>query len=163
MLGQEAWSLKERFDRFEEFVTLSDRLLREPETTYAGLFYSADEARTYPGCVQQPRIPFAIAGTGKRGMTLAAEFGQLWITNGDRSNPNMMDAREGAAVVKQQMQQLESICAAVGRDPKSLDRLVLTGPRFESGLESADAFQETVGTLCRNWRDRLSCSLAARR
>src|SRR4051812_13092831 len=58
ILGGEAWSSGERADRFAEFLDLLDRLLREPETSYDGRYYSADAARTYPGCVQQPRIPF---------------------------------------------------------------------------------------------------------
>lgn len=56
-LGQEPWPRGERTARFEEFVALLDRLLREPEgVTQAGEFYSADEVRNLPGCVQQPRL-----------------------------------------------------------------------------------------------------------
>ena len=40
---------------------------------------------------------------------------------------------------------LEDACAAVGRDPASIDRLVLSGLRLDSGLASADAFAETIG------------------
>src|SRR3989442_11846268 len=55
-------------------------LLRDPATSYQGRFYSANEARTYPGCVQEPRVPFAIAATGPLGMRLAATHGQAWVT-----------------------------------------------------------------------------------
>ena len=54
VLGQRAWSRRERAERFVEFVHLLDRLLRDPATSYQGRFYSANEARTYPGCVQEP-------------------------------------------------------------------------------------------------------------
>jgi len=67
ILGQEAWSPAERSARFAEFVDLLDRLLRHPETTYRGRWWQADEARTYPGCVQQPRLPFAVAATAPPG------------------------------------------------------------------------------------------------
>jgi alkanesulfonate monooxygenase SsuD/methylene tetrahydromethanopterin reductase-like flavin-dependent oxidoreductase (luciferase family) len=144
MLGQEAWSQRERADRFAEFVKLTDLLLRQPETTYKGTFYSAHEARTYPGCVQTPRLPFAIAATGKRGMRLAAEYGQFWVTNGDRSIEETLGPAEGAEVVRQQMLQVDEICEQVRRDPASLRRLVLGGPRLDSGLTSPAAFQETV-------------------
>ena len=83
ILGQAAWSNRERGDRFVEFVTLLDRLLREPTTSYEGRFYSANQARTYPGCVQRPRLPFAIAATGPRGMRLAAQYADVWVTTGD--------------------------------------------------------------------------------
>ena len=145
MLGQKAWTRRERAGRFAEFVELTDRLLRQLETSYEGEFYSADEARTYPGCVQQPRIPLAIAATGKRGMHLAATYGQIWVTNGDRTRNEMMNAKEGANVVREQMRRLDDICLQVGRDPQTLHRLVLSGPRLDSGLASVAAFQETSG------------------
>jgi len=87
ILGQAPWSTRERADRFAEFVCLTDQLLRQPATSYSGRFYSANEARCVPGCVQLPRIPFAIAATGRRGMRLAARYGQLWVTTGDRTHP----------------------------------------------------------------------------
>lgn len=145
MLGQDAWSPHERADRFDEFVKLTDLLLRQKETTYQGAFYTTNEARTYPGCVQNPRIPLAIAATGKRGLRLAAEFGQIWVTNGDRTREEIMKAAEGAKVVHQQMSQLDNTCEQIGRDPATLRRLVLGGPRLDSGLASLEAFQETIG------------------
>ena len=60
-----------------------DRLLTEPDVTSGGRFYSAYEARNLPGCVQRPRIPFAVAAFGPRGLGLAARFGQAWVSTGD--------------------------------------------------------------------------------
>jgi alkanesulfonate monooxygenase SsuD/methylene tetrahydromethanopterin reductase-like flavin-dependent oxidoreductase (luciferase family) len=145
MLNEEAWSRRERAERFAEFVKLTDLLLREPEVTYKGTFYSVHEARTYPGCVQQPRLPLAIAATGQRGMALAAQYGQIWVTNGDRTSDEMMQAKEGAEVVRQQMAQLDEICGQIGRDPTTLERLVLSGPRLDGGLDSVAVFAETIG------------------
>lgn len=145
ILGQDAWSTKERTQRFDEFVKLTDQLLRRPETTFAGKYYAAKEARTYPGCVQQPRIPFAIAATGRRGMLLAAKYGQIWVTNGDRKQEQVMGAVEGAKIVREQMLRLDDICLQVGRDPSTLQRLVLSGPRLQSGLDSVASFQDTIG------------------
>jgi alkanesulfonate monooxygenase SsuD/methylene tetrahydromethanopterin reductase-like flavin-dependent oxidoreductase (luciferase family) len=145
MLNSETWSRRERADRFAEFVKLTDLLLREPEVTYEGMFYSVHEARTYPGCIQQPRLPMAIAATGQRGMQLAAQYGQIWVTNGDRTQDTMMQAKEGAEVVRQQMAQLDEICGQIGRDPATLERLVLSGPRLDGGLDSVAAFAEAIG------------------
>src|SRR5689334_21764959 len=83
VLGQDAWSPRELADRFAEFLALRDRLLTEPDVSYYGTFYSAYEARNIPGCVQQPRLPFAVAATGPRGLALAARHGQSWVTTGD--------------------------------------------------------------------------------
>jgi|ERR1700688_2866017 len=146
MLGQDPWSPGERADRFAEFLGLLDRLLREPETSYQGRFYSAVGARTYPGCVQEPRIPFAVAATGRRGMGLAATYGQTWVTTGDLGPEGvLLPAAEGVGVVREQMARLNEACAKVGRDLTSIGRLVLTGPRLDAGLSSLDEFDDTVG------------------
>lgn len=138
VLGQKPWSGRERSERFAEFVELLDVLLRQPETTHDGQWYSAERARTYPGCVQQPRIPFAVAAAGPRGLRLAATHAATWVTTGDR-------AGGGVEAVGDQVKRLEDACASAGRDPSTVDRLVLTGPELPAGLESEQAFADTVG------------------
>ena len=138
VLGGEPWPAKERADRFAEFVELLDMLLRQPDTTYAGTWYSAQRARTHPGCVQQPRVPFALAAAGPRGMRLAATYADTWVTTGDRSGG-------GITAVREQVKRLEDACTALSRDPSTIDRLVLTGPELDAGLESEDAFADTIG------------------
>src|SRR5438132_406391 len=145
VLGHAQWSRRERVDRFLEFVDLLDRLLRNPATSYTGKYYSANEARTYPGCVQRPRVPFAVAATAPRGMYLAAKHGLMWVTTGDRTRDHRLDAAAGAKLVREQMKQLEQACTKVERDFGSLRRLVLTGPRLDDGLSSLEAFRETIG------------------
>lgn len=131
-LGTKPWLPRERADRFEEFVALLDQLLKEPATTYEGRYYSAHEARGVPGCVQQPRLPFAIAATGPRGMRLAARYGEIWVT---------VDSR-GAG--REEVSRLDEICLEMGRDPTSLRRLALLGFR-ERPLESIEAFRDVLG------------------
>ncbi len=144
ILGQRAWSGPERTARFAEFVELLDRLLCAQEVTHVGRYWSADEALIYPGCVQQPRVPFAVAATGPRAMWVAARHAAVWVTNGDRSHQGPpLPVLDGVEVVRRQMQQLEEICAEVGRDPATLDRLVLLGIRLDAGLTSPQAFAET--------------------
>ena len=144
ILGQQPWSTRERAERFSEFVTLTDQLLRQPATTAAGRYYSAVEARSIPGCVQQPRIPFAIAATGPRGMRLAARYGQTWVTTGDRRQRGPIAAAPGAAAVREQILRLEDACGRIGRDPATLPRLVLSGTLLDAGLASSALFGETI-------------------
>jgi len=145
MLGHAEWSTRERADRFAEFLDLLDRLLRTPETSYQGRFYSADEARTYPGCVQRPRVPFAVAATGSRGMDLAARYGEIWVTTGDRRRQRLLHAKDGSKFVAEQIARLDEACVQAGRDPRSLRRLVLSGPLLDGGLTSPETFRETIG------------------
>ena len=145
MMGAEPWSPRERSERFREFVELTDLLLREPETTYLGTFYSAREARTFPGCVQSPRVPMAIAASGRTGMRLAARFAETWVTTGDRSRPTPVDAAQGARDVRDQIELLHEECIEEEREPATLSRLVVTGPTLTSGMSSVDAFEDTIG------------------
>ena len=146
ILGQDEWSPRERGERFTEFVELLDRLLRSPVTTVHGRYYTALDAPMQPGCVQQPRVPFAIAATGRKGMALAAAHGQVWVTNGARDHEGPpLEAAAGARLVSEQMARLDDACASAGRDPASLGRLVLTGLRLDAGLQSVERFRDTVG------------------
>jgi alkanesulfonate monooxygenase SsuD/methylene tetrahydromethanopterin reductase-like flavin-dependent oxidoreductase (luciferase family) len=141
ILGDGPWSPSERADRFAEWVELLDLLLRGPRTTFAGKFYSAQEVLTEPGCLQSPRVPFAIAATGRRGMGLAARFGDMWVTTGDHG------AAEGSPAdgVRRQVKRLEEACRLEGRDPGGLRRLLLTGFTDERPLESPEAFRDFAG------------------
>ena len=145
MMVAEPWSARERRERFHEFVELTDVLLREPETTFDGNFYSVRDARTYPGCVQSPRVPIALAAGGQTGMRLAARFAETWVTTGNRTRPGPVDAAQGVRDVRDQIDLLEEACIDSGREPSRLSRLVLTGPRLTSGLSSVDEFEDTVG------------------
>jgi alkanesulfonate monooxygenase SsuD/methylene tetrahydromethanopterin reductase-like flavin-dependent oxidoreductase (luciferase family) len=70
--------------RYAEFVELLHLLLTEDDVTWSGEYYRAAGARTLPGCVQRPRIPFVVAANGPKALALAARFGQGWVTTGTR-------------------------------------------------------------------------------
>lgn len=141
VLGEAEWSLRERTDRFIEFVRLLDELLRNNETSFEGSFYSAREARMLPGTVQHPRPPFIIAADGVRGMRLAAQYGEGWVTLG-RSLDEDWSCFD---VVAMQMARLDEILAEMGRSPKELDRVLLNGLSTERPLVSLDAFVAWAG------------------
>ncbi|MFF0460540.1 LLM class flavin-dependent oxidoreductase [Streptomyces mexicanus] len=150
VLGQAPWTPRERADRFAEFVALLDRLLTEDGTdgvTYEGTFYSAHEARTIPGCVQRPRLPFAVAATGPRGLRLAARHGQAWVTTGDPKLFEDGTPEQSLQALRGQTEKLAEACAAIGRDVRDLDRILLTGFTPDRGrpLQSLDAFVDFAG------------------
>jgi alkanesulfonate monooxygenase SsuD/methylene tetrahydromethanopterin reductase-like flavin-dependent oxidoreductase (luciferase family) len=144
-LGQQPWTPRERADRFAEFVPLLDRLLTESAVTYQGRFYSAHEARTVPGCVQRPRLPFAVAATGPRGMRLAARHGQAWVTTGDDSLYENGTPEQSLQAIRDQLDRLAEACAAIGRDAGELDKIMLTGFTPDRPLDSFDAFVDFAG------------------
>ncbi|MEV3930950.1 MULTISPECIES: LLM class flavin-dependent oxidoreductase [unclassified Streptomyces] len=144
--GEEPWTPRARADHFDEFVPLLDRLLREPSVTQEGKLYSANEARNIPGCVQRPRLPFAVAATGPRGLNLAARYGQAWVTTGD---PKLFEAgtpEQSVEAVRGQITRLGAACEATGRDVTELDKILLTGFTPGRPLQSLDAFVDFAGT-----------------
>ncbi|WP_309055886.1 LLM class flavin-dependent oxidoreductase [Streptomyces sp.] len=146
-LGQEAWTPKERADRFGEFVPLLDRLLTEGAVSQRGTFYSAVEARNLPGCVQRPRLPFAVAATGPRGLKLAARYGQAWVTTGDPKLYENGTPEQAREALRGQVEKLGKACAEIGRDVAEVDKILLHGfsPDRNGPLESVDAFVDYAG------------------
>lgn len=146
-LGQDAWTPRGRADRFAEFVPLLDRLLTEDAVTQHGKYYAAEEARNIPGCVQRPRLPFAVAATGPRGLKLAARHGQAWVTTGDPKLYENGTPEESRAALRGQNERLTAACAEIGRDASELDRILLTAftPDRNGPLESVDAFVDFAG------------------
>jgi alkanesulfonate monooxygenase SsuD/methylene tetrahydromethanopterin reductase-like flavin-dependent oxidoreductase (luciferase family) len=144
VLGGEGWSARERADRLRDFTALLDRLLTEPVVTHDEGHYRAHEARTIPGPVQEPRVPFAIAATGPRGLRLAARYGQAWVTTGDAAVGEDGTPAASRAAVGTQVARLEAACADAGRDPGTIERVLLTGFTPDRPLDSLDAFVETA-------------------
>ncbi|CAM5474335.1 LLM class flavin-dependent oxidoreductase [Streptomyces abikoensis] len=144
--GQEPWTPRERADRFGEFVPLLDRLLTQDAVTHEGEHYSAFEVRNIPGCVQRPRLPFAVAATGPRGMRLAARYGQAWVTTGDPKLFETGTPEQSRAAVGAQIERLGAACAELGRDVSELGKTMLTGFSPDRPLDSLDAFVDFAGS-----------------
>ncbi|MFE7614809.1 LLM class flavin-dependent oxidoreductase [Streptomyces sp. NPDC057496] len=145
LLGGEALSLAQRADRFAEFVDLSDELLGNRATTYRGAYFSAEEARMVPGCVQQPRVPFAIAAAGPRGMRLAARHGQWWVTIGDAGRPGERPEEEAWQLLARQVARLVEACEKTMRDFSDIRRLVNVSRIVKSPYSSSERFVDIVG------------------
>ena len=82
VLGAPELTPRERVDRFTEFLALLTHLLEHDRTDFTGTHYSAVNARTTPGPVQQPRPPVVVAANGPRALRLAARYGDGWVTTG---------------------------------------------------------------------------------
>ncbi|WP_328967345.1 LLM class flavin-dependent oxidoreductase [Streptomyces sp. NBC_00239] len=145
LLGGRDLTPGERADRFAEFVGLSDELLRNRTTTYRGAYFSAVAARMVPGCVQLPRVPFAIAAAGPRGMRLAARHGQWWVTIGDAGRPGERPEEEAWDVLARQVARLEEVCEETGRDFSEIGRLVNVSRIVDFPYSSPERFVDIVG------------------
>jgi alkanesulfonate monooxygenase SsuD/methylene tetrahydromethanopterin reductase-like flavin-dependent oxidoreductase (luciferase family) len=144
VLGREIPPSRERADRFDEFVELLDAVLRQRSVDYAGAHYAARSGPLRPGCIQQPRVPLAIAASGPRGMRLAARYADIWVTNGSTPRPGTTPPDATPALVAEQVELLTQACAAERRDPATLRKLLVNVNRRNPPLVSASAFEEAV-------------------
>ena len=143
VLGGDVLTPAARRERLEEFVELLDLLLRQPATSYRGKYYTAEEARMLPGCVQRPRPPLAVAAGDPGTMALVAKMADAWITYGDSSHRDTTPAGTDAAI-RRQLDRLADECARRGRDPGSIDRIYLSGNTDDRPLASLAAFSDLV-------------------
>jgi alkanesulfonate monooxygenase SsuD/methylene tetrahydromethanopterin reductase-like flavin-dependent oxidoreductase (luciferase family) len=133
-----------RSARFAEFVEVLDGLLRNPAYSHQGAFYTVDDARMIPGCVQRPRLPIAVAATGPKALAVVARHADAWITYGEPDSTDLSPAQIERAV-RTQSERLAEACAAIGRDPAELQRIYLIGNTEERPLASIAAFTDFVG------------------
>jgi len=142
VLGAPELSLRQRTDRFAEFVELLDALLTQETTTWRGMYYSAVEARTIPGCVQDPRLPFVVAANGPRSMRLVARYGQGWATTGD---PNRDEDTDWWTALAGVCQRFTEVLAEEERDASTVDQYLQmdAGPVFS--MSSVECFRDAVG------------------
>ncbi|MFY1668343.1 LLM class flavin-dependent oxidoreductase [Plantactinospora sp. WMMB334] len=141
VLGGEALSPRRRADRFTEFTELLDLLLRQERVTWRGDHYAAVDARSTPGCVQAPRVPFVVAANGPRSLRLAARYGRGWVTTGIPDGDDLDAWWRSVAGLAARM---DKALSAEGRDPGTLDRYLSLDSAPVFSLSSVEYFAEAV-------------------
>ncbi len=142
VMGAAGLTARQRVDRYGEFVELLDLLLTQERTTWSGSWYTAVEARSAPGCVQQPRVPFVLAANGPRSMRLVASRGQGWVTTGPATAG---DEQEWWAGVAELSDHLDDALSEAGKSRDSVERYLSldSGPAF--GLGSVEHLRDCAG------------------
>ena len=132
-------SPRQRVDRFAEFVELTDLLLRQPDTSFDGEWYTAVRARMVPAG-SRSRIPLLVAANGPRGMRIASSA-DGWITSGTGPADTWDEWWSGVAGLVSRFEQV----LAPADEPRPFRRMLSAdaGPTF--ALESLDAFTEAAG------------------
>jgi len=141
ILGDQPLTPRERFDRLSEFTELLDRLLTQDHISYRGTYFSAVDARTLPGPLQRPRIPFVVAANGPRSLRLAVEHGAGWVTTG----PKVETLDQWWAALAVLGGRLDEALATAGRDSATLERHLNLDSSPQFALSSVGAFEEMVG------------------
>jgi alkanesulfonate monooxygenase SsuD/methylene tetrahydromethanopterin reductase-like flavin-dependent oxidoreductase (luciferase family) len=146
VLGQAELAPRARFDRFAEFVEVLDRLLRFERGSGEGISYEGNEftavaARMVGEPAQEPRMPFLMAANGPRALRFAARLGEGWVTRG----PLAYAVASWWAGVAALAARLDEACAAEGRDPATIDRVLSLDDETRFSLSSVGAFEHAVG------------------
>jgi len=141
ILGGAPLTPVERADRLCEFTGLLDRLLTGDHVDHRGTYFSAVDARTLPGPVQRPRIPFVMAANGPRGLRLAVEHGAGWVTTG----PNVDTLDEWWAALAALCRRLDVALDEAGRDSATLERHLNLDSSPQFALSSVGVFEDMVG------------------
>ena len=140
-VGEEPWSAKERAGRFADYVAIVDGILRgtgEP-WSYRGDWLWVEEVATAPGPLQRPRPPIVVGGQSPTILRAAARFADVWNTIG----PMGASAEEILDATARQNRQLDALCDAAGRDPRTLRRSYATFGPFDT-WEGTVPFAEVV-------------------
>jgi F420-dependent oxidoreductase-like protein len=108
--------LGERFERLEEALQICHQMWSEDEGPYKGRHYQLAETICSPPPIQKPRPKILVGGSGERKtLRLVAQYA-------DACN---LFAPE-PAVVAHKLDVLARHCDAVGRDPATIEKTILT-------------------------------------
>ncbi len=119
-VGEYPWSLKERAERFADYVAIVDGILRESNTTfsYTGARLWVRDVATTPSPLQYPRFPIIVGGQSPTLLRVTAERADVWNTHG----PPGASAEEVLVVTAKQTQKIDRLAITVGRDPSAIRR-----------------------------------------
>ncbi len=121
LFGFDLLDLKSRFNRFEEGLEVITRLLKsDTPVTFEGKIYQLRDATLLPRPFRLGGPRILIGGNGeKRTMSLVAKYADEW-------NAVFLPPQEVARLNIR----LDELLKAVGREPKSVRRSMMTGLRF---------------------------------
>jgi alkanesulfonate monooxygenase SsuD/methylene tetrahydromethanopterin reductase-like flavin-dependent oxidoreductase (luciferase family) len=139
-LGIEYLDARGRVQRLAEVAEVLDRALRGERVTYSGKHVRLDDAPSVLP-VQLPRPPIWIAVHGATSQRLAARLADAAALVGDEG----LGLEETLPRFGERMKNLDELCAARGRDPRSLRRCYLAGFAEEPVFSSLDSAADFIG------------------
>jgi F420-dependent oxidoreductase-like protein len=135
--------LGERFEMLEETLRIAHEMFegeRGSERTFHGRQFRAERLMNTPQSISRPRIPIMVGGGGeKKTLRLVAQYADAC---------NVFGSPEGIA---RKFAILDEHCAAVGRDPREIERSTLQnvrlGPPSSARTESPQQVVDRFGEL----------------
>ncbi|NYF15654.1 alkanesulfonate monooxygenase SsuD/methylene tetrahydromethanopterin reductase-like flavin-dependent oxidoreductase (luciferase family) [Microbacterium sp. AK009] len=146
VLGQPEYTPRQRHERYVEFVSALDELLRFEAPGSGGIsvdgdWYTARSARMVGQPARRPRMPLILAANGPKGLALVAERGDAWVTTGPEGTPE----EEWWQAIAGLSSRLGDALDTQGRDPRTLDRYLSLDSESTYFLESVQKFEDAAG------------------
>ncbi len=112
--GIELYKPGERIRRLGEACEVIKRMWTETAPTFEGKYYQIKDAYCEPKPIQKPYPPFVIGGSGEKlTLRIVAQYADIWNFVGG-----------GVELFRQKCATLDEHCAAVGRDPGTIERSI---------------------------------------
>jgi len=114
MYGIELYSTGERIRRLGEACEVIKLLWTQTVANFDGKYYHLEDARCEPKPVQKPYPPFVIGGGGEQlTLRIVAQYASVWnFAGGD------------VETFRHKNEVLDGHCAAIGRDPRTIERSI---------------------------------------
>ncbi len=142
MTGVPRWELKERSERYREFVEILHSMLNNEVTTYPGKYYNIQGAVMHPGFIFRPHPTISVAAHGPKALRLAATYGDAWNTLGPLKE---MTPKQSSDEIHRWYQMLREFASNASRDPDNFGRTFLFGWTCERPFASMEAFYDVIG------------------
>jgi F420-dependent oxidoreductase-like protein len=125
----------DRADRLEETLQIVRGLWTEPDGwSFEGRHWQIRDAKVRPRPVQRPHPPLLVGGSGTpRGYRIAARYADEF--NLTRIQPDL---------VREAYSALDTACRAIGRDPGSIRRSIMTGVLVGADKAELDRRKDAV-------------------
>ena len=128
MYGIPLYTPGERIRRLGEACEVVKRLWTETVANFDGKYYQLKDARCEPKPVQKPYPPFVIGGSGEQlTLRVVAQFANIWNFAGGSVD-----------TFRHKIEVLEGHCAAIGRDPSTIERSIQMIVNYDNLTETRD-------------------------
>jgi F420-dependent oxidoreductase-like protein len=115
--GIELPPVKQRMDNLEESIRVIKALFEDDSASYQGKIYSLKDAPMNPKPAQKPMALLIGGGGEQRTLKMVARYATEWNA----------PIAGGLDVFKHKSEVLAQHCEAIGRDPATIERSVMTG------------------------------------
>jgi F420-dependent oxidoreductase-like protein len=134
MYGIPLYAPGERIRRLGEACEVIKRLWTETVANFDGKYYQLKDARCEPKPVQKPYPPYVIGGSGEQlTLRIVAQYASIW---------NFVGGSVETFLHKDEV--LKGHCAAIGRDPTTIERSIQTIVNYDNLAECRDTIRPYI-------------------